>query len=125
MTKNVTKVIYKPDTTSNLNSTHEYTVVVNPEEYNKWKDGDTTIPLADVVDSFAIFHSSQGHQGFLGQPSNQQLSTDFETTDNETIVRTILEKGKRQASDSIASTNTAATNKSRGGFVDIGRGIPK
>jgi hypothetical protein len=55
MTKALTKVIYKPDNTS----THEYTVIVNPDEvgfphtrrsdspdfrivvvqYNKWKEG--------------------------------------------------------------------------------------
>lgn len=122
MTKALTKVVYKLD---NL-STREYMVIVNPEEYNKWKEGDTTIPLSAVVDSFAIFHSSQGHQGFLGQPSNQQLDTDFGTTKGEEVVRVILEKGKKQASDSIAATNTTTTNKSRGsGSVDVGRGSSK
>ncbi|KAF8238975.1 hypothetical protein L208DRAFT_1150701, partial [Tricholoma matsutake] len=111
MTKALTKVVYKLD---NL-STREYMVIVNPEEYNKWKEGGKPA----TSDSFAIFHSSQGHQGFLGQPSNQQLDTDFGTTKGEEVVRVILEKGKKQASDSIAATNTTTTNKSRGsGSVD-------
>lgn len=110
MTKALTKVIYKPDS----NSTHEYMVIVNPEEYKKWKEGDTSIPLAEVVDSFDVFHSSQGHQGFLGKPSKQQLDTDFGTTKEIDVVLKILGEGKDQASDSFAATNTANTNLSRG-----------
>ncbi|KAJ2924609.1 hypothetical protein H1R20_g12480, partial [Candolleomyces eurysporus] len=45
--RSVTKVIYKPDS----QSTEEYTVIVDPSE--KWKAGDTTIPLTEVVDSMS------------------------------------------------------------------------
>ncbi|KAF9464854.1 DUF1960-domain-containing protein [Collybia nuda] len=110
MTKALTKVIYKPDHTS----TSEYTVIVNPEEFKKWKDGDTSIPLSEVVDSFTVFHSSQGRSGFLGQASQQQLDTDFGTVKNDEIVKEILTKGRDQASDSIGSLSGVSTNLSRG-----------
>ncbi|KAF6762212.1 ribosome maturation protein [Ephemerocybe angulata] len=88
----VTKVVYKPDS----QSTDEYTVVINPEEYHKWKGGDKTIPLASVVDSFSVFHSSQGAQGLLGKPSNQQLETVFGTSKDVDVVTKILEGGREQ-----------------------------
>jgi hypothetical protein len=44
------KVVYKPDS----QSTDEFMVIVNAEEYKKWIKGDKTIPLADVVDSFDV-----------------------------------------------------------------------
>ncbi|KAG5721736.1 hypothetical protein E4T56_gene17641, partial [Termitomyces sp. T112] len=101
MSKSLTKVIYKPDHTS----TDEYTVIVNPEEYKKWKAGDTSVPISQVVDSFDIFHSNQGHQGRLGQPSKQQLENDFGTSKDEEVVTQILQKGKDQGSDRIGSSN--------------------
>ncbi|KAG6832163.1 hypothetical protein H0H92_004894 [Tricholoma furcatifolium] len=101
MPKALTKVIYKPDHTSN----NEYTVVVNPEEYKKWKAG--------------------GRQGFLGQPSKQLLDTDFGTNNDMDVVTAILEKGKDQASDSVGATSSVSTNLSRGnrGSVEVRSGV--
>ena len=44
----LTRVVYKADPMS----TDEYIVIVNPEAYVSWRNGDKTIPLADVVESF-------------------------------------------------------------------------
>jgi hypothetical protein len=38
-----------------------------------------TIPLVDIVDSFDVFHSGTGAQGFLQRPSQQELDTVFGT----------------------------------------------
>jgi hypothetical protein len=63
------KVIYKPD----VHSPDTFQVIVEDSVvYKKWKDGDKTIPLTDIVDSFQVFHSDQGTQGLLGQASKQQ-----------------------------------------------------
>ncbi|KAJ6539648.1 ribosome maturation protein [Mycena capillaripes] len=97
------KVIYKPDS----QSTEEFTIIVNTEEYKN------SIPLADVVDSFQVFHSSQGAQGVLGKPSNQQLDTVFETHKDVDVVTIILEKGREQGTDGVASTSFTGTNPSR------------
>ncbi|KAG6817882.1 hypothetical protein H0H87_001714 [Tephrocybe sp. NHM501043] len=135
MPKALTKVIYKPDHTSN----DEYTVIVNPEEVSRViattypdlpesdlsafcssRNGrkecliDTSIPLAEVVDSFSVYHSTQGHQGRLGQASKQQLDTDFNTNKDVDVITAILTKGKEQSSDSIGSLNSVTTNMARG-----------
>ncbi|KAF5322782.1 hypothetical protein D9619_000601 [Psilocybe cf. subviscida] len=108
MPATLTKVVYKPDT----QSTEEYTVIVNPEEYKKWIDGDTTIPLAQVVDSFKVFHSTQGSQGILGQASNQQLDTVFGTSNEDDVVEHILKNGKSQPHDGFK--HNPELNSSRG-----------
>jgi len=121
MAKTVTRVIYKPDS----QATDEYIVIVNPDEYKKYKDGDTTIPLADVVDSFKILHSGQGNQGILGTASNQQLDTVFGTHKDVDVVTIILEKGKVQASEGVGSTSSGNTNAARGsiGIDSRGKGL--
>ncbi|TFK43771.1 DUF1960-domain-containing protein [Crucibulum laeve] len=111
MAKSITKVIYKPDS----QSTDEYTVIVaDIEQYKKWKEGDTTIPLADVVDSFSVFHSGQGAQGILGKASNQQLDTVFDTHNDVEVVTYILKNGTLQAGEGINNSNFGTLNVGRG-----------
>jgi ribosome maturation protein Sdo1 len=119
MTKALTKVIYKPDT----QSTDEYMVIVDPDEYKKWKNGDTTIPLAQVVDSFSTFHSTQGTQGILGKPSKQQLDTVFGTSKDVDVVTHILKNGREQASEGFDSV-ALPLNPARGstGYDVKGKG---
>ncbi|KAF8414408.1 DUF1960-domain-containing protein [Boletus edulis BED1] len=109
MSKSVTKVVYKPDT----QSTDEFMIIVKPVEYKKWKSGETTIPLAEIVDSFEIFHSSQGSQGYLGRPSKQQLENTFGTSKDVDVVLAMLEKGKEQSSGGFHS-GTFSMNTARG-----------
>ncbi|TFK68178.1 DUF1960-domain-containing protein [Pluteus cervinus] len=109
MTKALTKVIFKPST----QSTDEFTIIVNPEEYKRWKDGGESIPLAEVVDSFEVFFSSQGAQGLLGRPSKQQLENVFDTSKDVDVVLYILNNGKLQASDGFSGGSTNL-NLSRG-----------
>ncbi|KAG5654597.1 hypothetical protein H0H81_011572 [Sphagnurus paluster] len=135
MPKALTKVIYKPDHTS----LSEYTVIVNPEEVERGRNVNalyeceqktqltlsfhSSIPLVDVLDSFVVLHSNQGRSGTLTKPSKQQLETDFGTSDENEVVRKILEKGKDQASDAIGTATGISTNLSRGrGSVELNRG---
>ncbi|KZT24591.1 DUF1960-domain-containing protein [Neolentinus lepideus HHB14362 ss-1] len=120
MVRSITKVVYKPDT----QSTDEFTVVVNPNEYHKWKEGGETIPLTDVVDSFDIFFSNQGTQGILGKASKQQLENVFGAHKDVDVIPKILKDGKEQSSDSI-NTGNVATNVTKGsGAVDNrGKGL--
>jgi len=84
----------------------------------KWKDGDTTIAIANVVDSFNIYFSTQGHQGLLGQQSKQQLDADFGTTKDDEIIHKILTEGKSQAGDGFNSPlGLNTTNVTRGSNV--------
>jgi len=117
MSPNVTKLIYKPEP----KSTDEYMIIVNPENFKKWKDGDETIPLADVVDSFQIFHTTQGSQGILQQPSHQQLDNDFGTHKDIDVVQFMLKNAKEQAGE-IREFKSATGNATRGSSIVDTRG---
>ncbi|XP_006456804.1 hypothetical protein AGABI2DRAFT_195798 [Agaricus bisporus var. bisporus H97] len=122
MPKNLTLVVYKPDS----QSTDEYMVYVNFAEYRKWKDGDTSIPLVDVVDSYSVYHTGQGTQGLQKTPSNQQLDTIFGTHKDVDVVQFILKNGKLQHGDIDANEYfTPTMNPTRGSsIVDVrGRGL--
>jgi len=105
----MTKVVYKPDT----QSTDEYIVIVNHEEYTNWKAGDTTIPLSRVVDSFSIFFTEQGNQGKLGKASKQQLDTVFGTSNEDEAVKKLLELGTAKVGDALPK-GYGGTNDARG-----------
>ncbi|EIN10510.1 DUF1960-domain-containing protein [Punctularia strigosozonata HHB-11173 SS5] len=121
MPKSLSKVIYKPDS----QSTDEYHVIVNPEEYKKWKEGGKhiTIPLVEVVDSFHIFFTNQGSQGKLGQASHQQLEDTFGSSKDVDAVKALLEKGTLQAVRDFACTPVIAMLKqSQASAIEGGRG---
>ncbi|KAK0491410.1 DUF1960-domain-containing protein [Armillaria novae-zelandiae] len=120
MTKSISKVIYKPDS----QSTDEYCLLVNTEEYKKWKAGGeySSIPLADVLDSYQAFHSGQGPQGILGKPSNQQLDTVFGTSKDVDVALIILEKGRHQVTDGVQGTTFNTYNATRGSTTVDTRG---
>ncbi|RDX53867.1 DUF1960-domain-containing protein [Lentinus brumalis] len=109
MVRELTKVVYKPSVEGN----EEFIVIVNPEEYKRWKEGGTTIPLVEVVDSYEIFWSNQGAQGLLGRPSKQQLENAFGTSKDDEVIKQILEKGKEESGKGIR-TGDGATNLSKG-----------
>ncbi|KIP12798.1 hypothetical protein PHLGIDRAFT_123868 [Phlebiopsis gigantea 11061_1 CR5-6] len=117
MVKALTKVVYKPST----QSTDEFTIIVNHEEFKRWKDGGDTIPLVEVVDSFTVFFSNQGTQGILGQASKQQLENVFGTTRDDEVVRQVLEKGALQAGEGIKG-NFGSTNVTMGSLSVDSRG---
>lgn len=115
------KVVFKPDS----QSTDEFMVIVNGDEYKKWIKGDKTIPLADVVDSFDVFHTGTGAQGIMGRPSKQLLDTVFDTHKDVDVVTHILERGQLQTAshkDAYSTTNDAkqgqntTSHGSGGGF---------
>ncbi|OSD04615.1 DUF1960-domain-containing protein [Trametes coccinea BRFM310] len=112
MVRELTKVVYKPSP----ESTEDFIVIVNPAEYKRWKEGGTSIPLTEVVDSFQVFWSNQGAQGLLGTPSNQQLDNVFGTHKDTDVVLQILQKGKEESGKGIRTGETA-TNIMKGSFA--------
>jgi len=122
MPKSITKVIYKPDT----HLTDEYIIIVNPVEYKKWKSGERSIPLAEVVESFEIFHSSsQSSEGYL-RPSKQQLENTFGTSKDIDVVQKLLERGKEQSAEGFHSREGGfSKNPTRGSAVldNKGKGL--
>lgn len=92
MGRSSTRVVFKPDS----QSTDEYIIVVaDVDALKKWKEGDTTIPLVEIVDSFDVFHTGQGAQGQLQRPSKQTLDTVFGTTNEvrESCLKSLTSPG--------------------------------
>ncbi|KAI0303907.1 ribosome maturation protein [Russula brevipes] len=118
MGKSVTKVVYKPDP----NASDVFLVIVNPIEFKKWREGDLTIPLVDVVDSFEILSSNQGPQGLLRRPSKQELDNVFETHVDVDVIQKILENGKEESGESIAYSKWGSKNDSHGSAYLDNRG---
>ncbi|KAL9713121.1 hypothetical protein Ac2012v2_004362 [Leucoagaricus gongylophorus] len=122
MPKHLTLIAYKPDS----QSTDQFMVYVDPIQYRKWKDGDTSIPLVDVVESFNVYHTGQGVQGLQKTPSKQQLDTIFGTHSEVDVVEFILKNGKPHG-DIEPNVNSSgkgvpALNVSRGSGVVDNRG---
>jgi ribosome maturation protein Sdo1 len=65
---------------------------------NKWKE-DKSTPLVDVVDSFDVFVThKQGTQGVMDRASKSSLENQFGTSNEDDVVKQILEKGEVQES---------------------------
>lgn len=111
--RTLTKVVYKPST----QSTDEFTVIVNAEEYKQYQNDPSSVNLIDVVDSTDVFFSNQGAQGILGKPSKQQLENVFGTSNSMEVIAQILQKGKSQQGEGIRSGNFGATNSTFGSMV--------
>ncbi|EAU83968.1 hypothetical protein CC1G_09850 [Coprinopsis cinerea okayama7 len=99
MGKSSTRVIYKQDS----QATEEFIVMVDPDQYSKWKNGDTSVPLAQVVETFKIYFSNQGGQGLLTTASNQQLDNVFGTHKDVDVVEHILKHGREQTKSTKSS----------------------
>jgi ribosome maturation protein Sdo1 len=62
----------------------------------KFKE-DQSVPLVDVVDSFDVFVThKQGAQGHLDRASKASLENEFGTSNDDEVVKKILEKGSVQ-----------------------------
>lgn len=73
----------------------------------------------ESIIAFEIHSSNQGPQGLLRRPSKQELDTEFGTHVDVDVIQIILEKGKEEAGESIASGKWASKNDSKGSaFLD-------
>jgi len=115
--RTTTKVIYKPDS----QSTDEFIVIVgDADALTKWRDGDKTIPLVDVVDSFDVFHTGQGAQGLLDRAPKSVLDSVFGTTNEDDIVKKILSEGRVQSGSEPGKYQSK--NDSRAGERQVSKG---
>ena len=89
--------------------------VDSAEAVKEWKK-DSSVPLAQVVSGWKVFHTNNhGNQGILDTASNAQLENEFGTSKEEEVVKAILEKGDVQESD--AKERQGDTNISKGPSV--------
>lgn len=81
--------------------THEDFIVFvdDSEVYHQWMS-DKSIPLAHFVSTFKVFCTGQqGSQGNFGAPSDGTLDTEFGTSDEDVVIKKILEEGEAQPMD--------------------------
>ena len=86
-----------------------------------WKNGDKTIPLADVVGSFQIMASGQGQQGIMGQVSKQEIHSIFGTNKEDEAIVMLLERGTLQAGTLKGNDLSGRSAKGSGGSGGAGR----
>lgn len=84
------------------------------EGYQKWLR-DRSVPLTHVLSSFKVFTTRKhSTQGILESASNSMLENEFGTSDEDSIVVTILEKGSLQEFE--MPERQGRTNDNNGGF---------
>ncbi len=84
------KVVYRGD------EHNEFFVIANAGMVSKYKS-DKTIPLIDVVQSFDILTTTTGgNTGEAIRPAKGLLESCFNTTNEDEIVKTIIEKGEEK-----------------------------
>ncbi|KAI8973847.1 ribosome maturation protein [Pilobolus umbonatus] len=84
------KIVYKGNDT-------DFYIVADRDMVSKWKK-DKSIPLVEVVESFNVFSTPTGSiSGEPVRPAKGILETTFNTSNEDTIVKTILEKGEQHA----------------------------
>jgi Shwachman-Bodian-Diamond syndrome (SBDS) protein len=71
-----------------------------------------------LITAFEILSSNQGPQGLLGRPSKQELDNVFGTHVDIDVIHQILENGKDESGESIASAKWGSKNDSRGNALD-------
>ncbi|KAJ5871256.1 uncharacterized protein N7529_003609 [Penicillium soppii] len=101
-------------------SSEDFIVFVDDHEIlQKWKT-DRTIPLSEVLNGWKIFVThSHGAQGVLDTASKSALQNEFGTTDEDEIMKKILEGGEFQAS--TARERQGSKNDSMGPMAGPGR----
>ncbi|KAI1166892.1 shwachman-Bodian-diamond syndrome protein [Nemania serpens] len=66
------------------------------QTYKKWLN-DKSIPLAHFVSTFKIFVTGkQGNQGQLSDAAKLTLASEFDTENEDDVIKRILEKGNIQ-----------------------------
>jgi len=89
----------------------------NSELLDKFRKGDTTIPLVNVVSVFTVYTSrTGGSEGLLDEASKSELSNEFGDKSIEEVIKTILLNGSDKARASAPFTYNS-TNDSREGPV--------
>ena len=87
-------------------------LVEDKKSLEEWK-GDSSVPLARVVDGFKVFTThGQGVQGVMDTASKSMLEGAFGTSKEDDVIATILKEGQLQSTS--ASARESSTNDSIG-----------
>lgn len=96
----------------------DYDFVVFIEDSNlvqKYKGGDTTIPLIDIVSIYKVFINRQGGvEGVLDEASKSELANEFGSSDVDAIIKKILVEGTDKKSAGSFHSGESGKNDSMG-----------
>ncbi|CAI5758022.1 unnamed protein product [Candida verbasci] len=104
MTNNPHKLFYKGKET-------DFVIFIDDRNlYAKYKSGDSTIPIIDIVSIFKVFvNRSRGVEGVLDEASNLVLENEFGTKNVDEAIKIILKNGEdkhnAEISEGYASHN--------------------
>ena len=90
------QILYTPKSGTSANEhPNTFVLMVNDDQYAKYRAGDKTIPLAAIVDSFQVFKFEKpGNQGQMLTPSKSELTSAFGTANETAVVEYMLEHGE-------------------------------
>lgn len=94
---NLSQVIYRPPThPSQSHHPAEFIVYVDLEAYSKWKAGDSSIPLVDILASSKdpVLVLPHGQTGIRSHPSKQELAEALGSEDAFEAARFVLQHGR-------------------------------
>lgn len=74
--------------------------VEDPELVAKYKAGDSTLPLIDIVSIYKVFVNRQGGvEGVLDEASKEELQNEFGAKANvDTVIKKIVSEGEDKSS---------------------------
>ncbi|KAK4626646.1 SDO1-like protein [Fulvia fulva] len=95
----------------------DFVVIVDSKQaVQDWKKSDNTLPLAQVVSGFKVFVTHKhGNQGVMDTASKGQLEDEFGTSNEDEVVKQILEKGS--IIESGTSGRDGVKNDSKGAMA--------
>lgn len=97
----------------------EYDFIVfieDPESLQKFKNGDTTIPLVDIVSVFKIYTNRQGgSEGVLDEASKAELSNEFGKAKEDEIIKKIITEGSDKHSAHLSRGGNSKNDSIGGG----------
>lgn len=99
-------------------SDYDFVVFVEDTDLlQKYKKGDSTIPLVDIVSIYKVFINRQGGvEGVLDEASKAEISNEFGKSDvDEVIKKIIFEGADKQGAGSIYKGHSSHNDSIGGG----------
>lgn len=85
----------------------------------KYKKGDTTIPLIDIVGIYKVFINRQGgNEGVLDEASKQELNLQFGKSDVDEVIKIILKDGSDKSGTHLGRGGASKNDSIGNTFVN-------
>jgi hypothetical protein len=85
-----------PHVTGSAASHPTMILMVDVQSYELWNKDRTSVPIADVVDSYDVLKYESGRSGIINKASKSELDATFGTTNVDKIIEFMLEHGHLQ-----------------------------